>query len=197
MENPRDEEVQDLTEGVEENLDEGWERTNYSQRKVKQKNRQKRSWTPIIILIGAIVILSLIIQWAAGSRKSQEYKKVMARLEALENRVTSLENKLQSASQILSEISKLKSQVGGLETSINALSKRVDRLSNQTKLAKKKSVSSGHKAGATRKHVVRRGETLFGIAKKYGVDINAIRTANGLNTKSVLHPGQTLVIPSK
>jgi LysM repeat protein len=40
------------------------------------------------------------------------------------------------------------------------------------------------------------GETLFGIARKYGVTVDAIRAANQLEGDRV-RIGQTLVIPPK
>jgi membrane-bound lytic murein transglycosylase D len=45
----------------------------------------------------------------------------------------------------------------------------------------------------SRTHVVRRGETLSGIAKKYGSSVNAIVRLNRLK-KQVIHPGQELVV---
>lgn len=48
---------------------------------------------------------------------------------------------------------------------------------------------------APRKHVVRAGETLSGIAKKYGVTVARIAQANGINQKKPIRIGQTLVIP--
>ena len=48
------------------------------------------------------------------------------------------------------------------------------------------------RAGA-RTHVVRRGETLSGIAKKYGTSVSAIVRLNRLR-KQVIHPGQELVV---
>lgn len=44
-------------------------------------------------------------------------------------------------------------------------------------------------------HVVRRGETLSGIAAKYGVTLVALRNANGLTANSVLKTGDRLTIP--
>lgn len=43
-------------------------------------------------------------------------------------------------------------------------------------------------------HLVRYGDTLFIIAKRYGVTVEAIRTANNL-TDNTIYAGQTLVIP--
>ncbi|MEO8138106.1 MAG: LysM peptidoglycan-binding domain-containing protein [Gemmatimonadota bacterium] len=44
-------------------------------------------------------------------------------------------------------------------------------------------------------HLVRRGETLSGIATKYGVTLSALRAANGLTVSSVLKAGERLIIP--
>lgn len=45
------------------------------------------------------------------------------------------------------------------------------------------------------KHVVRPGENLTTIAKKYGVTIQSIRKANNLNKRSLLKVGSRLLIP--
>jgi len=47
---------------------------------------------------------------------------------------------------------------------------------------------------ATRKHTVAPGETLYGIAKKYGVTVESIQDANGGLTQG-LKAGQELIIP--
>jgi len=50
-------------------------------------------------------------------------------------------------------------------------------------------------APAPRVHVVRSGETLSGIARRYGVTTTALARANGLDPKRPIRPGQQLVIP--
>ena len=47
--------------------------------------------------------------------------------------------------------------------------------------------------GGTRTYVVKRGETLSGIAKKTGTSVSALMRMNGLK-KAVIHPGQELVV---
>jgi LysM repeat protein len=42
---------------------------------------------------------------------------------------------------------------------------------------------------------VQRGETLGGLAKRYGVSIQALRKANGMSERSTLRAGVTLKIP--
>ncbi|MFN8652984.1 MAG: LysM peptidoglycan-binding domain-containing protein [Gemmatimonadales bacterium] len=44
-------------------------------------------------------------------------------------------------------------------------------------------------------HLVRRGDTLTGIANRYGVTLSALRSANNMDSDSVLKMGTRLVIP--
>jgi membrane-bound lytic murein transglycosylase D len=46
-----------------------------------------------------------------------------------------------------------------------------------------------------RTHVVRRGETLKGLAKRYGVSVQALREANGMSERDTLRTGVALKIP--
>jgi membrane-bound lytic murein transglycosylase D len=46
-----------------------------------------------------------------------------------------------------------------------------------------------------RTHVVQRGETLEGLARRYGVSIQALRRANGLGDRTTLRAGVSLKIP--
>jgi membrane-bound lytic murein transglycosylase D len=49
--------------------------------------------------------------------------------------------------------------------------------------------------GGGRVHLVRRGETLKGLAKRYRVSVQALREANDLSAGATLKPGATLKIP--
>lgn len=54
---------------------------------------------------------------------------------------------------------------------------------------------SAQSTGQEVRHVVQPGETLYGIAQKYGVDANAIAEANNITNRNQLRVGQKLVIP--
>ena len=54
---------------------------------------------------------------------------------------------------------------------------------------------SGEKGGSARTHVVRWGDTLSGLAKRYGVSVAELRRANGLTQRSTLRAGESLRIP--
>lgn len=44
-------------------------------------------------------------------------------------------------------------------------------------------------------HTVVRGDTLSGIAKRYGVSLAALFSANGLGSGSIIYPGQAIAVP--
>jgi len=46
------------------------------------------------------------------------------------------------------------------------------------------------------RHRVRRGDTLSGIAARYGTSAYAIAQANGISLRSTIYPGNVLVVPS-
>jgi LysM repeat protein len=48
-----------------------------------------------------------------------------------------------------------------------------------------------------RVHVVRKNQTLLGIARRYGVKLTELCRANGITSKQPIRPGQRLVIPAK
>lgn len=49
--------------------------------------------------------------------------------------------------------------------------------------------------GKPKVHVVYQGQTLGRIAKRYNVSIDALCTANGINRREAIKPGQELVVP--
>ncbi|MCZ7543749.1 MAG: LysM peptidoglycan-binding domain-containing protein [Anaerolineae bacterium] len=49
--------------------------------------------------------------------------------------------------------------------------------------------------GSGRTHVIQRGETLFSIARRYGVTVEQITAANNIANPSRIYVGQVLVIP--
>ncbi len=49
-------------------------------------------------------------------------------------------------------------------------------------------------AAAAEKHTVKKGETLFGIARQYGLTVSELRAFNGLSDKTVIKPGDLLAV---
>jgi peptidoglycan lytic transglycosylase D len=59
-----------------------------------------------------------------------------------------------------------------------------------------KPTTTASSSSGSHTHVVRRGETLSGIAQKYGVSVSALRNANDMDSGSVLKAGEKLTIPN-
>lgn len=53
------------------------------------------------------------------------------------------------------------------------------------------------RGGASRSHVIRKGDTLASIAKKYGIKIKHLTAANKIKKKQRLKLGRTLIIPDE
>lgn len=53
------------------------------------------------------------------------------------------------------------------------------------------------KAGASRTHTLKSGETLYRLASKYGVSVAAIQKANNIKNPNAMRDGMKLVIPAK
>jgi LysM repeat protein len=49
---------------------------------------------------------------------------------------------------------------------------------------------------ASGQYVVKQGDSLFGIAKKLGVSLNALLASSGLKVDSMIHPGMTITVPT-
>lgn len=56
-------------------------------------------------------------------------------------------------------------------------------------------VTAGSGYRAPRKHTVKGGETLIGIAKRYKITAKELAAANKISTKKPIHPGQQLTVP--
>ena len=56
-------------------------------------------------------------------------------------------------------------------------------------------ISGGNSAPAKVTYTVKSGDTLSGIASKYGTTVNAIASANGISNPNLIYVGQVLTIP--
>lgn len=59
------------------------------------------------------------------------------------------------------------------------------------------SVVNRSSSRASRTHVVRKGESPFRIATRYGIKVNAMMAMNDLRPDAVIRPGQKLKIPAR
>jgi membrane-bound lytic murein transglycosylase D len=72
---------------------------------------------------------------------------------------------------------------------------RISAPGRQTPADELKVSTAGAQPAAPHIHVVRRGETLGGLARQYGVSVQALREANGLTARDPIRAGLALRIP--
>ena len=72
--------------------------------------------------------------------------------------------------------------------------RNADRIYVGQRLSVPKGATSRSSSGERRTHVVRSGDTLDGIARRYGTTVRAIQNANRIRS-TVIHPRQVLIIP--
>jgi LysM repeat protein len=80
-----------------------------------------------------------------------------------------------------------------LGTGLNDLQKNIAQVKTQkTQVLKPATVAK--KTPKKRYYTVRPGDTLYNIARKYGVTVKKIRALNKLPDRAVIHPGQKLIV---
>jgi LysM repeat protein len=176
----------------------------------------KKSMKPIVIAgVGLLVAVIAVLMVLSGSPKSSEKDQ----LKGLESRLKSVEEKLAKLEWIDTglarldrkekEIASISERMAQLEVTLN---KKVDQLAREPA---KPAQAPAPKAEATapkpapapaktekdtkpRVHVVQKGETLYGISRKYGIPTDQLLKLNNLGPKDSIQPGQQIVLgPAK
>lgn len=171
-----------------------------------------RSHVPVII--GAVgLVLVALIAWLflSGGRQTSDGSTI----QKFESRLTQLEEKLAKIEWLDQGLARLDKQ----EKDFVALTEKIEKMeaaykrelanitqnvSNIDKRAASGKIRADVPAApadkkiaspASKVHVVKAGDTLYGISKKYGVDLGELRSQNNLSSKSNIFPGQKLNLP--
>lgn len=176
----------------------------------------KKSMKPIVIAgAGVLVAVIAVLMIMSGSPKSGEKDQ----LKALETRLKSIEEKLARLEWIdtgLARLDRKEKEMASISERMThieaALNKKVDQPARD---AVKPAQAPAPKADAAapkpapapaktekdtkpRVHVVQKGETLYGISRKYGIPADQLLKLNNLGPKDPIKPGQQLVVgPAK
>lgn len=186
--------------------------------KLEPKFSAKRDKSFLIVCAAVLCFLFLIISFLPVTGKIEEHKYI----KELEQRISDLEKRLEGTDITQDKMRELSVQGSKMESFINnynrldatvslktnLLASRIDKLQIQIdtikqpekkkqavvetkKIAKKKVIKQGPKKLY---HTVKKGETFYSISRKYGVTLRQIRALNGFSEKTVIYPGQKIIV---
>jgi LysM repeat protein len=150
------------------------------------------------ILMGIL----LVVIFAAGILYFISKRPTGGEGSLLQLKVTSLEQKVAGLEQKLAELQGKISTLGPdpvLLQRVDALTQKVEALEKQKKPtgeSKAKLSPPSKPAVSTEKqyHIVKKGETLYRISRKYGISVEELRKLNNLSADQVLRTGQRLMV---
>jgi LysM repeat protein len=159
-----------------------------------------------------LVVVVMALFWFREEAPSTEF----------EDRIQKLERRLQNLEQVLNRLNGVDERLGVMENRLQQLAVTADRFDRfestlnskmdavARELAAMKSTKTVAAPAATKpppaaerpgtaaaQHVVQPGETLYAIARRYGLTIDELRKANGIGADNTIHPGQKLIIHPK
>jgi LysM repeat protein len=191
-----------------------------------EDSRRQTSMKPVLIG-GAILLVAVIVilMFISGSPKTAEkdlIKSIETRLKAIEEKLVKLDwidTGMARLDRKEKEFAAFSERVTQLEGS---LSKKIEQLSKDmakpppkpTEPSAAKPESAVHKSDAApqkssapakvekdvkpRVHAVQKGETIYGISRKYGIPADQLMKLNKIGPNDPIKPGQQLVLgPAK
>lgn len=166
------------------------------QSKGKEEPMHKSSLRPSLLL--GFILMNAFILGGCGKETFKAYlDPIKERLEQLEKKLTQLEGQ---STEVKESVTKWESYTKALEEKIETLTKKIDEMTSKAASASAKTktlpfvpqgtISQGEK----RYHKVIQGETLYSIAKKYGLSVDKARRLNNLKKDQPIQPGQKLLV---
>ena len=144
--------------------------------------------------IGGLLVLTILLAVFLGIQQyslSQQLNEMAVNLTNLEVRISGLE-KQEADLQAKSLNSIIVNEVQTLSSKVSDLEKQITSPQADTKATTASAKQS--KAVKTRYHEVKKGETLYRIAKQYGVTIDELRRLNKLPSNQPIEIGQKLLV---
>jgi LysM repeat protein len=152
-----------------------------------------------------IAVIAFFLMDRSGDR-TDELASIQAKVNRLDERMaglTRLEERIARLTKLEERIARLEAlkglkELGELEDRINRLEREGKRLQQEIQKTNSSAVSASPKkpslAVKEKYHTVRAGESLYTIAKKYGISLDKLCTLNKITPKKQIQPGQKLLV---
>lgn len=198
----------DLLESLDENDDEealeegqGYSSWKKDRRDEFGSDTPKRSLKPYLLLgAGLVVLVAFVVLFIPLSRttgSSSQMKSLDGRLKNVEERLFALEGvekRLANLEQRSAAIDGSEKKVAQLEQRVAELSKLMEKPATSPPAKAQKASTSPQPVPEARYHKVRAGETVYSIARRYGLTVDELMRLNKLTPEAILHPGDKLVV---
>ncbi len=176
----------------------------------------KKEKSFVLIFAAAFCFIVILISFFPITRSIEDdvyIQKLEKRIADLEGRFTGVDLTPDKLRRINVQGAKVESFINNydrLDASIrlktNLLADRLDKVQLQIdnirrqelqkksfkKVAKKKAVVK--KKNKRKFHTVKRGETFYSISRKYGITLVRLKKLNGFNEKTIIYPGQDIIV---
>jgi LysM repeat protein len=188
-----DSETQEIFEDMAEDL--AKDRRNDPPRRQKNSHSSGPSGRFILLLgLAALILILLLVLLFRGSGK-QDLTPIQSRLDQLQKRIALVDEYGKRIEALDNQMKSLQQNQTRLEGSAKSSAERLDKLSRQ--MEKPQAQPPAHKEPAQAKaqiHEVRPGDTLYGVASKYGITLDQLLRLNNLKKNAAIQPGQKLLI---
>lgn len=166
------------------------------------------------LFIGGAVILVIIIATLFPSRKSDlskaDFNVLIERVDRIEAQVTDIEETekritdslLAQKNTVREGVTVVSGTEGTMAQQLDLLARKVEELQQKMGSVVKevqaiRTVTGDRvQAKKTQYHVVVRGESLYRIARKYGLTVNELCKLNKITPRQSIYPGQKLLVSS-
>jgi len=177
-------------------MDDAWsDGRAYSPKRRESGSGSSRYLRILLVVFLVLIFAGGILYFLGRQPTSSEVGPLQSKVVALEQRIAGLEKQI---GDLQAKISTPGPDLALLQR-LDALTQKVEALEKQKQPAgepkAKPPTPSKPTASAEKKyHTVQKGETLYGISKKYGISVEELRKLNNLSKDPSLRTGQKLLV---
>jgi LysM repeat protein len=177
-------------------MDDAWsDGRAYSPKRRVSGSNSSRYLRILVIVILVLIFAGGILYFLGRQPTTSEVAPLQSKVIAMEQRIAGLEKRI---AELQGKITTPAADLALLQR-VEALSQKIEALEKQKPSAAepkaKPPAPSKAAASAEKKyHTVQKGETLYGISKKYGISVEQLRKLNNLSKDPSLRTGQKLLV---
>lgn len=162
-------------------------------------------WPLILGGVALVILIAIVISFllSGGGIPKRDLKSITNGLALIEKRLNKLEEIEGKTVEFENQIKDLRTSVSELqsfkissEKHLSSLSQKMEQ--NREGPAARTKISNpdptGSSPGNGRYHIVKKGETLYRISQKYGLEVDELRRINRLKSKEDIFPDQRLLV---